>query len=333
MEKVLTVSIAAYNMEKYIREALDPLTDQRVIDDLEIFVIDDGGTDRTLEIAKEYAGKYPDSIFPIHKENGGYGTTVNYAVAHAAGKYFKLLDGDDWFDTQALVSLVETLKKTDADIVMTPFYRVVNGRKTKKEERGVEKDKLMQISEVADRISILAHWATTVRTEVLKCANIDLPGKMNYTDAIFMYKAYESARTIYYCDPCVYCYRVGREGQSSGMASRAKHYKEEMYVFFAIADLYESSKAEGHPNLSVFLRRGSYSYCNVCQDIMCLDSKAARAALKEFEKDARNRSEDLYAAAAVCGRRGLLLKMLRETKYAAFPLVRQAFNLRSRQFG
>lgn len=61
--KILTVSIAAYNMEKYIRQALDSLIDERVIGDLDVFVIDDGGTDRTFEIAKEYAAKYPHSIF------------------------------------------------------------------------------------------------------------------------------------------------------------------------------------------------------------------------------------------------------------------------------
>lgn len=77
-EKVATISIAAYNMEKHIRKTLDSLLDERVIDDLEVLVVDDGGTDRTLEIANEYAATYPNSIFPIHKENGGYGSVLNY---------------------------------------------------------------------------------------------------------------------------------------------------------------------------------------------------------------------------------------------------------------
>ena len=99
-EKILTISVAAYNVEEYIRQTLDSLTDERVIGNLEIFVVDDGGKDSTLDIAKEYANIYPESVFPIHKENGGYGSTVNYSLAHAHGKYFKLLDGDDWFDTE-----------------------------------------------------------------------------------------------------------------------------------------------------------------------------------------------------------------------------------------
>lgn len=330
MKKLLTISIAAYNMEKYIREGLDSLIDERVIDNLEIFVIDDGGTDHTLAIAKEYAEKYPDSIFPVHKENGGYGTTVNYAVAHATGKYFKLLDGDDWFDTEAFVSYVETLRRIDADMVMTPYYRVVNGVKTKIEERKIAKEQLMQISDVADQISVIGQWAGTMRTEILKSANIDLPEKMNYTDAIIMFKAFARARTIYFCSSCVYCYRLGRNGQSCSVESRAKHYKEEIHVFFVIAELYESSKEEHNPNLSVLRRRGCNSYRNVLQDIMCLDYKAAYIALKDFEKKAKMQSEEIYAAVPKYGKKGALLRLLRMTNYAAFPLAKLAYYLYQR---
>ena len=122
--KILTISIAAYNVEQYIRQALNSIIDESVIDELEVFVVDDGGTDQTLEIAKEYAEKYPQSIIPVHKENGGYGTTVNYSIARATGKYFKLLDGDDWFDTEALCRLVKALRETDADIIYSPYKKI-----------------------------------------------------------------------------------------------------------------------------------------------------------------------------------------------------------------
>ena len=94
MDKILTISIAAYNVEKFLRSTLNSLCEQTVIEDLEIFVVDDGSTDETLCIAQEYEKKFPDSFFAVHKENGGYGSTVNYSIAHATGKYFKLLDGD-----------------------------------------------------------------------------------------------------------------------------------------------------------------------------------------------------------------------------------------------
>ena len=70
-KKVLTISVAAYNAEAFIDQALRSVCVDAVIDRLEIFVIDDGGTDGTLDIAKRYAERYPASVFPIHKENGG----------------------------------------------------------------------------------------------------------------------------------------------------------------------------------------------------------------------------------------------------------------------
>ena len=120
-KKILTVSIAAYNVETFIDQALRSVCVDAVIDRLEIFVIDDGGTDGTLGIAQRYADRYPDSVFPVHKENGGYGSTVNYSLAHATGTYFKLLDGDDWFDSEGLVKLVDVLEKTDVDLIMTNY--------------------------------------------------------------------------------------------------------------------------------------------------------------------------------------------------------------------
>ena len=88
MEKILTISIAAYNVGDYIKNTLDSLVVPEVMDKLEVFIVDDGGTDETLKIAKEYEEKYPETFHAVHKENGGYGSTVNYSIAHATGKYF-----------------------------------------------------------------------------------------------------------------------------------------------------------------------------------------------------------------------------------------------------
>ena len=76
MEKTLTISIAAYNVQDTIERALDSLLDWRINDDIEIIVVDDGGQDESLSIAKRYAEEYPGIVIPIHKENGGYGRCV-----------------------------------------------------------------------------------------------------------------------------------------------------------------------------------------------------------------------------------------------------------------
>ena len=71
MDKILTVSIAAYNVEKTIEECLDSFLPSRYFDDLEILVINDGSNDNTANIVSKYEKKYPDTIHLINKVNGG----------------------------------------------------------------------------------------------------------------------------------------------------------------------------------------------------------------------------------------------------------------------
>lgn len=328
--KTLTISIAAYNVADYIRQTLDSLIDERIINDLEVFVIDDGGTDKTLEIAKEYAKKYPKSIFPIHKENGGYGTTVNYSVAHATGKYYKLLDGDDWYDTDRLIELINVLKKTDADIVMSPWKTVMNGLEKIHAEDDVKRRGTIHLCDVG-RTKQISAKNLTVKTTVVKQAGIDLPSKSLYTDVIFTMRVLAVARSAFFCDVCVYCYRLGRGGQSVDAASRAKHYKEGINVSLISTKFYESCKADNNPNCALLLWDAAFIYCvGAVKCIMCLDTKTAKAVLKRFERESRNLSQDVYAEALHYGKAGLMLRLLRLTGYRILPLAKLIFNMQNK---
>ena len=66
MGKLLTISIAAYNVEEYIRNTLDSLIVPEILDKLEVFIVDDGGNDDTLQIAREYEAKYPETFHAVH---------------------------------------------------------------------------------------------------------------------------------------------------------------------------------------------------------------------------------------------------------------------------
>ena len=102
MNKILTISIAAYRVEQYLAECLDSFTDPRIAGDLEVLVINDGSGDGIRDIAREYEKKYPDVFRLIDKENGGHGSTINRGIAEAKGTYFKTVDGDDLVHPQGL---------------------------------------------------------------------------------------------------------------------------------------------------------------------------------------------------------------------------------------
>ena len=120
-EKVLTITIPSYNVEAYLEECLESFVNSEVMEEIEVLVVNDGSSDSTAEIAQRYADKYPETFRLINKENGGHGSTINTGIKEAKGKYFKVVDGDDWVDTRSFIRLVKVLKESEADIVASNY--------------------------------------------------------------------------------------------------------------------------------------------------------------------------------------------------------------------
>jgi glycosyltransferase involved in cell wall biosynthesis len=240
--KILTVSIAAYNVENYIEEALEPFVNEEIIDDLEIFIIDDGAEDATVEIAKKFTDIYPQSFKIIQKNNGGWGSTVNYGIQHATGKYFKQLDGDDYFNKDTLVEFVNILKKYDADLILTQYVEFENGHKENKKNKGIVNNyelwKIYDIRKMSEIFDLNMH-SCTFKTSILK-DNIKLLEHCFYTDIEYVLKALIHVETIVFTDIEVYQYRVAREGQSMSIEGLRKHYKEHENVIFTMLNYYNN---------------------------------------------------------------------------------------------
>ena len=104
--KLLTIVVPIYNTEKYLERCVESITPKDVLEDVEILLVNDGSKDNSLQIMKKYAAKYPDTVKVIDKENGGHGSTINAGLKVATGRYFKVLDSDDWFDTANFIKFV-----------------------------------------------------------------------------------------------------------------------------------------------------------------------------------------------------------------------------------
>lgn len=83
MEKILSLSIAAYNAEKDIVNCLDSLIRSNVLEKLDIIVVNDGSKDHTAEVVQKYVERYRDSIRLVNKKNGGHGSTINTSIKYA----------------------------------------------------------------------------------------------------------------------------------------------------------------------------------------------------------------------------------------------------------
>ena len=100
-QKLITFAVPCYNSAAYMRHCIETLLSAG--EQAEIILVDDGSVkDDTPAICDEYAAKYPTIVKAIHQENGGHGEGVNQGIRNATGLYYKVVDSDDWLDTDAL---------------------------------------------------------------------------------------------------------------------------------------------------------------------------------------------------------------------------------------
>lgn len=310
-DKILTISIAAYNSEKYIRRCLDSVLNCNNYDKLEIFVIDDGGIDKTLEIAKEYADKYTNIIFSIHKENGGWGSTVNYSIDNATGKYIKLLDADDEFNSYKLDEYIDFLEKCNDDLIITPY---------------IEKNIINNACKNIDDKPLQMH-SFTVRSEVLKKNNIRLTEKCFYTDIEYVFLALGVSKSKFNYDKHIYVYNVGYEGQSVNNKQFVKHINEHETVCKSVLSIYGdiSNKELCIDKKLVFDRLLELLYKHYSVLYMLPIGNRSLQRIEEFDNYIKNNT-NLYEAIRL--RR---VRLLRLNKYFYYPIA-MFLHFRSRVF-
>ena len=254
-QKILSISVAAYNLGEMIRENLESFVnvDSETLSKLEILVTNDGSTDNTEKIVKEYVKKYPNSIFLINQTNQGAGSTVNSGIKHATGKYFKMIDGDDWVETKNLSKIIASLEKTDADLVLTDMLTYNEAKKSITDQSGYEikSNSLLKFSDVADNLDIQMH-NTMYKTELLKKHQIRLDNGF-YSDIEYVLLPLPFVQTILYLSIPLYVYRIAREGQSMSKASMRKNATQHQLVLKRLIDEYKSIKLPLEPEINKYL--------------------------------------------------------------------------------
>lgn len=214
--KTLSIVIPSYNTAKFIDKNLLSFIDERILNEIEILIINDGSVDDTEKIAKSWEMKYPDTIRVITKSNGGHGSAINYGIEIATGKYFKVVDGDDWVDTKKLIMLVDYLKKTNTDLVINPYY-LFNERTKKYRKRGVFSVITGQeyiLESILKNISYISLHMWTIKTTILKENNIAMTEKCYYEDFEYVIFPILYVKTVVFLDFPVYVYLIGQQNQS-----------------------------------------------------------------------------------------------------------------------
>ena len=364
MEKLLTVAIPAYNAESYLAYTLDSLcgTDGKKevfqanrenekerdaerryrLKQVEILVIDDGSNDNTGEIADRYSEQYPETIRVIHKENGGHGSGINCGIREARGRYFKVVDADDWVEPEAFSHLLTALESSHDDAVVSGFYwRFDNGtgevssfpEKAEMEEpfKGVRYGKSYSFDGIAEQVYMKMHGLTW-RTEILKQMPLAIDEHCYYVDAEYILYPVPWIRTVSFIPDFVYQYRIGREGQSVSPEKMVQNKKNYDRVLASLCNFYQKCRDGEIPCSEAKLHYIESGIARVAAGrvkiLLSLPAdKKVRNELVRFEQKMRREYPGIYHA-----NRNKAVKLLRMSRYRLYGLAVWALQKSRRKF-
>ena len=167
MQKKISFIIPVYNGEKYIARCIDSVLQQEdfIIEDVELLLLNDGSSDGSLGILREYEALHPNVITVIDQKNMGVAKTRNRGIDLAQGTYIMFMDQDDYIDAKNLRTFYDAAEKSGSDIVVGGYKRPNSDGKN---IRVVTQ----QNTEYSKRYKISAAWAKIHRADFLKKNNI-----------------------------------------------------------------------------------------------------------------------------------------------------------------
>ena len=222
MNKLITFAVPCYNSAEYMENCVNSLL--KAGEEAEIIIVNDGSTkDNTAEIADRLQEKYPTIIKAVHQENGGHGQAVNTGLLNATGKFFKVVDSDDWVDETALNTVMEKLRSFSEedcpDAVLANYvYEQVhkNKRRIVNYKKSFPQDRIFTFDE-AKKLEVgnfIAMHTVIYRTQLLKDCGLVLPKHTFYVDNIYVYYPLPFVKKLYYINVDFYRYFIGRDDQS-----------------------------------------------------------------------------------------------------------------------
>jgi glycosyltransferase involved in cell wall biosynthesis len=119
MDKLVSVIMPVYNVEKYIRKSVQSVLNQ-TYNNFELLIIDDGSPDNSIDVVKQITD---ERIRIYHKKNGGLADALNFGLAKANGSYIYNVDSDDWMEPTLLEDCVEVMEEENLDVMIFGYYQ------------------------------------------------------------------------------------------------------------------------------------------------------------------------------------------------------------------
>lgn len=209
----ISIIVPVYNVQTYLRQCLDSLIGQ-TFSDFELICINDGSTDSSLSILKEYAGR-DKRIHLITRENKGYGKTMNQGIAMARAPYIGIVESDDFVKPEMFEKLYDAMENEPVDLVKCNFYKyTMEDGEDIEYSREYPADIYGQVIEPINHPDIYfansSIWAALYNKQFLDESGIyfnETPGAA-YQDISFHFKVLSSAKKMKVIQDALLYYRT-----------------------------------------------------------------------------------------------------------------------------
>ena len=317
MNKVLTVAVPSYNVERYLADSLASYCANGVDDRLEVLVVDDGSTDSTRIIADEFVKLQPTLFRVISKPNGGHGSAINAGIEHARGTYFRIIDGDDRICSQNIPALLDALERATEDLVIDVKREVSIGTGESRVLSlpvDIPIDQSLPFDAICNRFDIEEFFmihSVNARTEFLRAHDIRLLEHTFYVDYEFIVKIASHARNVRFLNLEACNYFVGNAEQSVAPQNYVRRWDdhtrvtEELLAFAVKTDLDETRQAFVDSRVRLLVNT-HYNIALIYDD----DRKRGMTRAKAFRAFLAEHYPDFHAASEIRFRQAQLLHYL-----------------------
>ena len=224
-EPLVSLLVPIYNVESYLRQCLDSARNQ-TLEDIEVICINDGSTDSSPDIIREYMTEDPRFRI-IDKANSGYGASMNMGLETAQGKYIAILESDDYFELDALEKLYYAAESCDAQVVKANFWMYWSKPEERNEPFALVTEEMsgrLVNPQIETDIFYLkpSIWSALYRRDFLEDNGIrflETPGA-SYQDAAFNFKVWASATKAFFIQDEIVHYRQDNEASSVNSPSK-----------------------------------------------------------------------------------------------------------------
>ena len=230
----VSIIVPVYNVEKYLSKCLESLINQ-TLKDIEVICVNDGSTDDSLSILKEYANK-DSRIKIIDKQNEGVSVARNTGIEVATGEYLMFVDSDDYLVENACEKALNSIEHNNSDICIFGHYDLVDGNKIiSHKTNDLIKIKDLNVKENLVEYSIYI-WDKIYRTEFIKSNQIKFPlGLKTAEDVIFcLLCLFNEAKYATLAEP-LYVYRI--DTNSNSATSNVQNIKNDIKAFETLYNL------------------------------------------------------------------------------------------------